>query len=161
MFPNEQSSQKKDRNENKIDAARKVSVLDVDSTTSTAVSSSEEQISKPASPKPKEHTRIIFDLNEQPKKKSVLERLGKRHTSVDNGDNIDFKSGEKRSKPNTCDDKNTKNTSKRKIFTDKQNTSSQSKSGESKKKYDWNKNERSDAVEMEKREVTKLLIIFF
>lgn len=155
LFPNEQSLQKKDKMENKVDSIRKVSVLDADSTTSVTVSSTEESMQKSPSPKPKEHTRIIFDLNDKAKKKSVLERLGKRQ--AENDEDIDFRTVEKKLKLIPLDNKKDEkriNMMRRKMFVDKQNTT-HSKANE-KKKYDWNKNEKekADEVELEKREVS-------
>lgn len=154
LFPNEQSLQKKDKTENKIDSTRKISVLDADSTTSVTVSSTEEPTRKTPSPKPKEHTRIIFDLNDKVKKKSVLERLGKRQ--AENDDEIDFRTGDKKLKLTPIENKKDEHRismMKRKMVADKQNTI-RSKANE-KKKYDWNKNEKqkADEVELEKREV--------
>ncbi|KRT81251.1 hypothetical protein AMK59_5288, partial [Oryctes borbonicus] len=154
LFPNEQSLQKKERSENKLDLMRKVSILDVDSTTSMTVSSTEESQRKSPSPKPREHTRIIFDLNDKTRKKSVLERLGKRQADS-NEEDADYRTVEKKSKLCSIENKREQlkiTTIKRKIFGDKQNTA-HSRIGD-KKKYDWNKNEReqADAVELEKRE---------
>lgn len=154
LFPNEQSSQRKDRGEIKIDLTRKVSILDADSTTSMTISSSEEKSRKSMSPKPKEHTRIIFDLNDKSKRKSVLERLGKRQADIEH-DNTEVKMDERKLKLIPVDNKKDEHPSsgsKRKIFADKQNTTNTKSSD--KKKYDWNKNEKADAIEQEKREVS-------
>ncbi|KAI4463571.1 zinc finger ccch domain-containing protein 14 [Holotrichia oblita] len=110
LFPNEQSLQKKDKTENKIDSNRR-------------------------------------------QKKSVLERLGKRQ--AENDDDIDFRTGEKKLKLAAIENKKDEhriNMMRRKMFADKQNIA-RSKANE-KKKYDWNKNEKekADEVELEKRE---------
>lgn len=142
---------KKEKNEtNKIDVARKISILNAEST-STAIANTEENSDK-TSPKSKEHTRIIFDLNEKMiKKKSILERLGKRQADFDD-DDIAFRTGEKKSKTSEIKkEEENINNSKRKTNSDKTGKID-------KRKYDWNKNEKRDKIELEKRQVSLNLL---
>lgn len=68
------------------------------------------------SPKQKNHSRIVFDLNDtNRKKKSILERLGKRRNYQDDG--ADFRTDTKKSK--LSDNKRGVNHDSREDFRDK------------------------------------------
>nr|XP_022919135.1 zinc finger CCCH domain-containing protein 14 [Onthophagus taurus] len=91
LFPNEQSINKREKLKEQL---RKVNVID-ESLTPPMPQKNVENSEEVSPHKIKEHSRIVFDLdNNIPRKKSALERLGKRRIS----DDIDFRSGLKKSK---------------------------------------------------------------
>ena len=138
IFPNEQNSAHK--KENKIESQRKISVIEPTSVLNSVVdeTQSSDSSSQKINPKQKNHSRIVFDLDDtNRRKKPILERLGKRRDYQEDG--ADFRTDVKKSKLN--DNKRGANHDSREDFREKLTKKAGVKSDRDKKsKSDREKN---------------------